>query len=190
MDHRQRIISALKELSATRGFYRVTVDELAARAGMSKRTIYRYFSSKEEIINAALEEFISTVAKKVRQALDSSSDPVEKILGVIRTLMENIKFVQPLALYDLQKHYPHLWEKIEQFRAGKIQQIFDEVLTGDDQGRFRQVNPKIFTTALLSSVRAVVNPAFIVENNITPEEAIKSLFTIFLHGVVRDGEDF
>ena len=47
------------------------------------------------------------------------------------------------------------------------------------------MNPTIFTTALIAGVRATVNPTFILENNLSPEETIQSLFTIFLHGVVK-----
>ncbi|MCL6635059.1 MAG: TetR/AcrR family transcriptional regulator [Peptococcaceae bacterium] len=186
MDYRRRIAGSLRELAVTRGLYGVTMDELAAHAGISKRTIYRHFDSKEEIITLAMEEFLHTVEKKVHQALESSSDPVEKITGVIKAITENIKLFNPLVLHDLQKHYPRLWEKIEQFRAGKIQQIFEGLLAAGGQSCFRQVNPKIFTTALISSVRAVVNPAFIMENNLSPEETVQSLFTIFLYGVVAE----
>jgi len=185
LDYRARIVSALKEMAPTRGFYGVTVDELAAGAGVSKRTIYRYFRSKEEIIGAVMEEFISDTGRKVMLALSSARDPVEQVTNLIRTISEQIKVLQPPALYDLQKHYPHIWEKVERFREERIQELFKDLFLNDTEGRFRKVNPTIFTTALIAGVRATVNPAFILENNLSPEETIQSLFTIFLHGVVK-----
>lgn len=186
MDYRQRIVTALKELAVTRGFFRVTVDELADQAGISKRTIYRYFAGKEEIIKAVVTDFMSGAEQKIHQALASSADPLDKIQFALKVLPEHIRQIQPLALYDLQKYYPHLWEEIERFRAAKIQMIYESLLNSDDRGRFRQVDSRIFTTALLASVRAVVNPAFIMENNLNIEETIESIFTIFLHGVVKE----
>lgn len=187
MDNRQRIISSFKELAVARGFSRVTVDDLASHTGMSKRTIYRYFRSKEEIINSVLDDFMSATSQSVQQALDSSANPVEKIVKVIKVITENIKFIQTSALYDLQKYYPNLWEKIEQFRAERINRIFINLLSNDEHNCFRKVNPKIFTTALMASARAVANPAFITENNLTLEETVQSLFTIFLYGIVDSG---
>ncbi|MCL6447893.1 MAG: TetR/AcrR family transcriptional regulator [Armatimonadetes bacterium] len=184
MDYRRRIADALKELASIRGFYGVTVDELAARAGISKRTIYRYFNSKEEIIALVVEDLLLSLEEKVQEALESSNNPVEKITNVIKLIPKSSNLLSPLVLHDLQKHYPHLWEKVEQFRAGKIQQTFENLLANDEQGFFRKVNPRVFTTALISSVRAVVNPAFIMENNLSPEETVESLFSIFLYGVV------
>ncbi|MCL6559130.1 MAG: TetR/AcrR family transcriptional regulator [Firmicutes bacterium] len=185
MDYKARIISTLKELASTRGFYGVTVDELAARTGISKRTMYRYFKSKEEMIALVMEEFISETGRKVKLVLSSSRDPVEQVTNLIRTISEQIKVLHAPALYDLQKHYPHVWEKVERFREERIQEIFKELFSNDTEGRFRKINPKIFTTALIASVRAMVNPAFIMENNLSPEETIQSIFTIFLHGVVN-----
>ncbi len=188
MDYRQRVTGALKELAVVRGFYGVTMDELAAHAGISKRTIYRYFKSKEEIINSVMEYFMFSTEQKVLKALDSSNDPVEKIVNVIKVVTENVKLLQPLALQDLQKYYPHIWEKVEQFRAGKIQQVFENLIVDNEKKCFREINPKIFTTALMASVKAVVNPGFIMENNLYSEETIQSLFTIFLYGIVNPGK--
>lgn len=186
MAYRQRIVNAMRELAFTGGFHRVTMDELAAQAGISKRTIYRYFDSKEEIIKEVLADFLAAAEQKLLEALACSADPLEKIQYALKVLPGNIGRFQPMALYDLQKYYPHLWEEIERFRAAKIQMLYESLLNSDDRDRFRQVDSRIFTTALLASVRAVVNPAFIMENNLNIEETIQSIFTIFLHGVVKE----
>lgn len=184
MDYRQRITAAFKELAMAQGISRVTVDELAERTGISKRTIYRYFNNKEEIIVSVLEDFMSTIERKVDQAIAFSGDPVEKILNVIKVIPENVGLFFPMALRDLQKYYPHLWEKVEHFRAGKAELIIESILLNDETASFRKINPKVFTTALLASIRAVLNPAFILENNLNLEETVEGLFTIFLHGIV------
>ncbi|MCL5935516.1 MAG: TetR/AcrR family transcriptional regulator [Firmicutes bacterium] len=184
MDYRQRITAAFKELAVAKGISRVTVDELAERTGISKRTIYRYFNSKEEIIVSVLEDFMSAMSQKVDQALATSTDPLEKILNVIKVIPDNVSLFFPLVLHDLQKHYPHLWEKVERFRAGRAEHIIERIIN-DETGRFKKINPKVFTTSLLAGIRAVLNPVFIMENNLTLEEAVQALFTIFLHGIVE-----
>lgn len=186
IDYRQRITAALRELAAAQGFSRVTVDELAAQTGISKRTIYRYFRSKEEMITAVMQDLMDSIEKDSRVAVERANHPVDKITGAIGVVLQNVSQIQPLALQDVQKHYPQLWEKVEQFRADKIQYIFEELLAGDGQEFFRKVNPKIFTTALLACIRAVVNPNFIMENNLSPEETIQSLFDIFLNGIILE----
>lgn len=62
MEIRERIIAAYSELARLQGFHAVTMDELAVRARVSKRTIYRYFRSKVEIIEATLDAFMAEIA--------------------------------------------------------------------------------------------------------------------------------
>ena len=186
MDYRQRIIAACREMAMVRGFSGFTVDDLTARTGISKRTIYRYFNSKEEIIESVLEQFMADVRRSIEQALEKTENPLEKIMNVVLGITQNLRVVQPSVLYDLQKHYPHLWEKLEQFRTRNIQEIFEGILINNDRYFNSNINPKIITTALLASIRAVGNPTFILDNNLTPEETVRSLFTIFIHGIAAD----
>ncbi|MDF9406898.1 TetR/AcrR family transcriptional regulator [Pelotomaculum isophthalicicum JI] len=186
MDYKRRILTAFNELALQRGFSGVTMDELATRAGVSKRTIYRYFNSKEEIIDTLLNDILSGFEQKILQMLDSCENPVEKISNIIKIVPRITEKLTPAALHDLHKYYPHLWEKIEQFRARRIQHLFDDLLLNNKYRCFKSVNPKIFTTALLASIRSVVNPAFIIDNNLSVEETIQTLFTIFLSGIVLE----
>lgn len=184
MDYRERVRSNLRELAMERGFSRVTVDELAARCGISKRTIYRYFESKDEMIVTVMEEVMSEIGQGIDSALNSSTSPVEKLGAAINALLKQMKRLNVPFLYDLEKNYPHLWERVEQFRALKIQRAFGEILSGDQGGLIKEIDPVIFTTALLAGIRSVVNPKFIMDHNLSPEIAIQSLFEIFLYGIV------
>ncbi len=169
-----------------RGFSGVTVDELASHTGISKRTIYRYFKSKDEIIESVFEEFMNDIRQIIFKSLDSSDNPVEKIINVVIGIAQNVRIVQPPMLYDLQKHYPHLWERLEEFRTRNVQHVFETIITNNHNHFNQNINPKIFTTALLAGIRAVANPAFIIENNLTPEETVRSLFSIYLYGILAE----
>lgn len=185
MDYRERIIAAYREQASKRGISRVTMDDLVELTGISKRTIYRYFRSKDEIVESVVADFLTNVSQKIEAALDPAGSPVDQISNVIRVITGNIKFIEPFFLYDLNKYYPHLWERIEQFRAERVQKVFERVFDSGGQEFFRETHPKIFTTALLASIRAVVNPKFIIENQLRAEDTIESLFNIFLYGIVK-----
>jgi AcrR family transcriptional regulator len=82
---RGKLIRAAAEL-----FYRdgtaVGVDELAARAGVSKVSLYRHFGSKEGLLEAVLRERSAAVVAWLRQAADAPSDPAERVLAVFDAL--------------------------------------------------------------------------------------------------------
>lgn len=189
LSKKETIITALGELSCTKGFYRVTVDELAARAGVSKRTIYRYFRSKDAIIEALLDRFMHQMAAGIEESISSVELPVQVFSGVIGVLFQQGRYVlNPLVLDDLRRHYPGLWKKVDRFRAGKIRQIIIKGLVEKYKGKgLREIDPRILETAFLAAVQAVVNPEFILDNNLTPEDTAKQLIEIFVYGIFDEG---
>ncbi|MGE5396811.1 MAG: TetR/AcrR family transcriptional regulator, partial [Chitinophagales bacterium] len=75
MNIRDRILNACQELARIQGFYSMTMDELAERAGVSKRTLYRYFRSKEEVIEATLDQFMNEMATEADRLLAGNEQP-------------------------------------------------------------------------------------------------------------------
>lgn len=187
MTVKERILAGFRELAFTVGFHGATVDELSARTGISKRTIYRYFRSKDEMAGAVMAEFIAAAEEKVNSALSSTDNPVEKVVNLVRVVSQHLKVLNPLIMRDIQKYYPHIWMRIESFRAAKARSVVEMLITGNRQGYFRETIPAVFTTALLAGIRDVLNPGFIIEHNLTIERTITALFDIFLYGVVSDG---
>lgn len=187
MTVKERILAGFRELAFTVGFHGATVDELSARTGISKRTIYRYFRSKDEMVGAVMAEFIAAAEEKVNSALSSTDNPVEKVVKLVRVVSQHLKVLNPLIMRDMQKYYPHIWMRIESFRANKARSVVEMLITGNRKGYFRETIPAVFTTALLAGIRDVLNPGFIIEHNLTIERTITALFDIFLYGVVSDG---
>lgn len=186
MGTKDKIIALFRELAEERGFYGATVDELAGRNNMSKRTIYRYFKSKEEIIAAVMQQFMVDTEQEVFQVLQSAANPIEKITLFVKLIAERLRVLSPRVLSELQRYYPDIWEQVEQFRAEKIKYLIQIIIEGSKEGYFKEINPTIVTASLLATVRAVVNPTFVVENNLTIEEAFTTVLNTFLYGIASN----
>jgi len=82
---REKLLRAAAEV-----FYRdgvsAGVNELAARAGVSKVSLYRHFGSKDELIEAVLRRRSDHVVAWLRDAADAPSDPVDRVLAVFDAL--------------------------------------------------------------------------------------------------------
>ena len=68
-DHtRQRILDAAYGLFWRQGFLRVSMDEIAARAGITKRALYQHFRSKDDLIAAALAHSSELAIRRLQRS--------------------------------------------------------------------------------------------------------------------------
>lgn len=184
---RDRILFVYEEmaLKGGRGLYNISLEEVAREAGVNKRTIYRYFSSKEEIISAMLEGIMEKTASRIKEVLAEEKE-------IRTTLLEIFKNISYLAnsrvLDDLRQHYPLLWKKIDLFRRQNVQQCFDTLMKNENIGLRWRVNPMIAREVFNAALSAVVNPQYIYENSLTLEEAGTAVFEIFIFGAMEKAD--
>lgn len=81
-DLRQRIAAAARDLFASQGYERTTVDAIAERAGLSRRTFFRYFRSKDDAIFPDHDRIIQAIATHL--AATSDQPPVQAVCGGVR----------------------------------------------------------------------------------------------------------
>ena len=178
----ERINQACRRLALRHGFYRLTVNELAHEAGISKRTLYRYYRSKEEIIEATLESFMAEASVDMDLLLKQAKDPEILFKSMLALLADKGRFIiNPTALYDLEKHYPNLWQKIDQFRMERIKLAINLMSSRDPYASASsKFNVSILTAIITSSIQAVLNPTFILQNRLTFEEAAGQLSQLLI----------
>jgi AcrR family transcriptional regulator len=105
----REIERAAWELFATAGFDRATVEEISRNAGVSRRTFFRYFRTKEELLSFSVEEFGRRVAQKFSEA-PKNRKPLaaleDAILSVMREEIEDMR--QPKEMLGLMFEEPNL----------------------------------------------------------------------------------
>ena len=85
--HRGSILAAAERLFAEKGTEKTTMDDIAREAEYSKATLYVYFQSKEEIINAILLSGMVLLKKKIHEAIESHSDWYQAYDAVCRAIV-------------------------------------------------------------------------------------------------------
>jgi AcrR family transcriptional regulator len=102
---RQRIIGRIKksalELFTTSGADKVSMDAIAARAHVSKVTIYKYFHSKQELRRQVVNLYIDDALSDVEKLLGSDLDFLEKLKITLLAQLNSLKVAGSQALFDL-----------------------------------------------------------------------------------------
>lgn len=88
-ERRRRLLAGAQELFGTQGYRSTEVDQIAARAGVTKPMLYRHFpGGKAEIFLAVLEEHISTLLRSLWEAMASSSEPRKRLRNGLSAYLE------------------------------------------------------------------------------------------------------
>ena len=95
----EQILNAAKKLFTNYGFKKVSMDEIASEAGVTKKTVYTYFSSKEELLKYCIKEELQNMRKIIENVESKKLDFMETIHQVIYNLLKykkNCKFLKML----------------------------------------------------------------------------------------------
>jgi hypothetical protein len=90
-------------------------------------------------------------------------------------------------LSDFFLYQPELWNKIETFRATVIETVWEKlIIEGKKSGIIIDVSNKIIIGIILSSIKGVINPKFLTENNIALKDGFEETFTILINGILTE----
>jgi AcrR family transcriptional regulator len=185
---RERIIYFAREHFMHEGFSKVTLDEIAAELGMSKKTLYKYFENKEDLLRAGIEENLRRISDEIDAITSSNGSFAEKLARVMMLIGKQMSRLSRGAMHDMQKFTPDLWKQIETFRR---EQIFVKIARMIAQAReeniFRtHVNEQMLTLMIFTCIQGILNPEVLTQNSFSAEEAFKFIFQTIFEGALTD----
>jgi AcrR family transcriptional regulator len=164
------------------------MDDLAETLGMSKKTLYKCYPSKEALINRLMEHTMAEARGTLSAIKRSDGDFVEKIESLLSVLAFHAARISRTFIRDLQRHSPELWRKIETFRQDRIKEIFLRLITqGIKEGYVNpNLNSRIFFHAYIGAINSLVNPSVLSVESFSAQDAIKGVLEMFFKGVLTD----
>jgi len=186
-DEKQKIINYSSEIFFKGGFHKTTVDEIARELCISKNTFYKYFPNKENLIWSVAENLIAHVSSKINPVLDSEENALVKLVGMLGILHKNILRFSDKWLRDMQLHAPHLWEKVDAIRKKLMFKNISRIIKqGQKEELFKDYPAEVIIEIFIASIRAVVNPQFLLNSKYTSWETARFTFEILLNGILTE----
>lgn len=139
MESRERILVKANELFNRFGFRRVTMDDIAIKTGMSKKTIYQIFANKDEIVDAVVDEHIRRSMASCEQNFAKAENAVHEIFLNIDMIQNLMSEMNPVIFQDMEKFFPAVFTKFLQHKNDYIyKNVHKNLEKGIGQGLFRQ----------------------------------------------------
>ncbi|MEO8232105.1 MAG: TetR/AcrR family transcriptional regulator [Ignavibacteriota bacterium] len=187
MQEQNKIVKLTEEIFFRDGFYKTTMDEVASELKMSKKTIYKFFPSKDDLVMAIGKYFMEGMKNKILPTLNSDKNAIEKLAELNDVIAKTSEKISSKRMDEIRRHFPSLWTEIDNFRTkmmfGNITKVIDQ---GKAEGLFIDYPNPIIMNTLVSSVRSIVNPEFILNNNFSISEAALYAFKVIIGGIVTD----
>ena len=183
---RARIIAAACSHFFALGFRGVTMDDLAAELGMSKKTLYASFSGKNDLLRAVLlDKSRSIEADLERISVHSGADVMVALRELLSCAQRYTQEIQPPFVRDIGREGPEMFELVQSRRRDAIQRYFRRLFdNGRRTGIFRKDIPApIIIEMLLSATEAIINPTTMSQLGLTANEGFTLVITVILEGV-------
>ena len=185
---RARILLHARTRFFGRGYGAFTMDDLAADAGISKKTLYVHFRSKR----ALCRELINQTAAQIRREADLvMRDPrltfLEKLRGFVQGMMERFSRIGPDVLPELARLAPDLHRHIERVRAETIPYVFGRIIEeGQIAGVVRDdISPVFAAEFHLHAIQGLMHPATLQRLKLTPPETFDHALRLLFGGLLN-----
>jgi AcrR family transcriptional regulator len=159
-DLRETILDAVDSLLARYGYQKMTMDDIAREAGISKRTIYLRFTGKEEVALSSIDRVVERLLTELRSLAQADSPPDRRLHAMLRArVLFRFDSVQDIyrsfdAMFAALRP-AYLARRALYFAAESS--VFAEVLTeGVDQGVFSNSDPMLTAQTLIVATNALL----------------------------------
>ncbi|KOH44111.1 TetR/AcrR family transcriptional regulator [Sunxiuqinia dokdonensis] len=188
-EKKAQILGQVGQLYMRHGIRSVTMDDVAAELGISKKTLYLYFKDKADLVDAVVDAFLMKDEAFHCQE-GQSLNAIDKIFWIRKHISEMLKIVHNNMEYDLKKSYPEVYRKIRAYKRKRI--YLDNVAIMDQgkaEGLFREeIDSDVMARLVVGRFLFVLNP----DNEVFSEEEVRDmrLFDLLMdyhfHGVCTE----
>jgi AcrR family transcriptional regulator len=180
-----RIIDFTREKFLKEGFYKTSMDTVAAQLQMSKKTIYKHFATKEKLVESIVEDVMMNIGTQVDEIIKSKLDALEKTITLMKLFGSQLIKFSDNWLRDIQIQMPALWEKIDGFRTKKMYGVLSSIIEqGKKEEYFIDKPNELIITIFVSSIRSIVSPGFLYYHKFNYQEAFHHTFEILFNGIL------
>ncbi len=181
-----RILETARELFFRNGIKSVTMDDIAAEQGISKKTIYQYYNDKNALVLALTRVQTKCQHSDMCQIRESSQDAIHELLESMKYMAHIFSRINPGMFYDLKKYHPQAWNQFRSFKekdlAGFIEENFRK---GIKQGLYRKdLKLKILARLRLEEIELALDPKAFPPDQFNIVEVQVTIMEHFLQGVV------
>jgi AcrR family transcriptional regulator len=167
------------------GIRNVTMDEIAASLGISKRTVYEAFKDKTELVQTCIKGLSRLQDQKNQEIILGSANVIEAIFLFMQEGIKAMNSINPVFFTDIRKYYPGIWKPLHDENREKAHRITHTLLRkGLNEGLFRKdIHVGIVSKLFHEQMNLLADEKIFPRDEYTPSEVFKNLVISFTRGI-------
>ncbi len=189
----REILAAARSLLEQRGPDAMTMEEVAAAAGVAKGTVYLYFQSKDDLIQALITRVGENILRDLEASLVAPGTPPEKLIRIVSVLLEYLnreRLLFPMYARELlrgeresSEGFRRNYQELEERFVTLVTRLFAD---GIAAGQFIPANPRLLTFLIRGLVRATGYYQKAEGQADAAKEALPVILTLLSSGLIRE----
>lgn len=186
---RQKCIDCAIQLCSSQGLD-FTMSQLAAQLGMSKKTLYVLFDSKEALLLAVVDAMFDAVkadeAKILARQDLSLADKVRQLVVVLPDSYKNLDWSR---LQGVEEKYPAVYGRIRQRLESEWEPTLELLRQGMEQGELRPFQPGLLRAVVEGAMEHFLSSDALQREGIGYVQALDGMMDLLMEGILAKGDD-
>ena len=185
MEPQEKILKTSLELFFKYGIKRVTMDDIAKKLGMSKKTIYQFYKEKDDLVNQLCEVEMQKHEEVFRTIEKQSQDPIHEIVLISNTMSEMMQNINPIFFLDLQKFHNRAFLIFQKFKEEcAYKDLLRNIKAGKELGVYRMdVDEEFAAKYRLAQIDMLMFGNFFSFEKISFTQTHQLLLDSFVYGI-------
>jgi AcrR family transcriptional regulator len=186
MEPLTKILSASAELFSQYGFKTITMDDIARRAGISKKTLYQHFANKQEVVNDSVIWYKNQMTNNCTSVLSGAENAIEAMVRMLAFFDNVNKRINPMALFEMQRFFPEAFKIFRDMLADRdVAMLRENILQGMKEGLYREdINADLLARYRLETSLLVLQPNLLVSDRNDLMSVALEIGEHFLYGIM------
>lgn len=180
------ILDAAQAVIARQGYHRSQISRIAGEAGVAAGTVYLYFQNKPDLLVSLFRDRLGVLIQRARTSLVDTSDPREKlrcVIGYHLHWLASDKDLAAVTQIELRQAEPDVQHQISAIMKGYFEVIDEIVAEGQQQGLFRQVDPRQIRNLIFGTIDQTVTAWVLSGNRFDLEALAEPTYQLITGGV-------
>ncbi|SFE28257.1 transcriptional regulator, TetR family [Chitinophaga sp. CF118] len=188
MEIQERILDTSFGLFRQFGTRSITMDDIAQKMGVSKKTLYAHFADKDELVMNAISRYLKEMERESVENQQKAGDAIEELFLVMQMLDECFRYMNPIVLFDLQRFHPQAFQVFQDYKNGGLQLIIRQNLErGVKEGLYRpELDLDIMTQYRLATTMLCFQPDAFPVAKYEMSKVQRILLEHYLYGLVSE----